>query len=351
MDDPVQVQDVQGINSTNFPLQVANGFEVTLFSDDVDGARVMALDFLGNLWVSQTSLGQVSLLEIKDGKVASINPIFKNLNRPHGLAFHPENPSLLYIAEEDKISRVTVYSEGTMEKIADLPSGDGHFTRTIEFGRDGRLYVSVGSSCNSCQESDSRRAAISSMRDDGSDFESFATGLRNSVFFAWHPVTGEMWATENGRDRIGDNIPPDEINIVKEGLDYGWPYCFGDNLLDRNFSSNTSCSTYEGSHIDLQAHSAPLGLEFTPSNWPSVYHDDLIVAFHGSWNRTVPTGYKLVHVKLSRNGDFEGVEDFISGWLLEDNTSLGRPVDVLRWQDSLLVTDDKAGVIYKISSQ
>lgn len=345
-----------GKNETPFPLTLPQGFSISIFAKDLPGARVMTIDRLGNMWVSQTSEGVVTVLEIQNGVVANQYSSIRNLNKPHGLAFDPDNPLMLYVAEEDKISRVPTYSDGSLTKKIDLPKDGGHFTRTIEFGPDGQLYVSIGSSCNVCNERDERRAKIFTMSRDGSNFAEFARGLRNAVFFDWHPVTGELWATEMGRDLLGDDVPPDEVNIVKEQGNYGWPICYGKNVHDTEFDKNTyvraPCTEpFEfGSYIDIPAHSAPLGLAFIPETaaWPEEYWNDLIVAYHGSWNRSSPTGYKLVRFKLDRQGNVEGVEDFVTGWLTPAG-ALGRPVDILVTPEgTMYVSDDKAGVIYEI---
>lgn len=359
-------------NTTSFPLKLPPGFSISIFAKDLPGARVMQFDTFGNLWVSQTSEGKVSLIEIDggSGRVVRHSPIFTNLRKPHGLAFDPENPFTLYYAEENKISRITVYSDDTPQKIVDLPAtGEHHFTRTIGFGSDGRLYVSIGSSCNVCHEEDSRRAKIFSMKKDGSDFKEFARGLRNAVFFVWHPKTGEMWATEMGRDLLGDDLPPDEINVIQNSvLNFGWPICYGKNIHDTDFDKNTyirnpCMEPFEiPSYIDIPAHSAPLGLAFIPPNqsklgtgqaaqpeWPKEYWHNLLVAYHGSWNRTEPTGYKVVRFKLDEQGNILSpqAEDFITGWLTEDG-ALGRPADIVIHDGAIYISDDKAGVIYKV---
>ncbi|PJE50490.1 MAG: hypothetical protein COV29_03725 [Candidatus Yanofskybacteria bacterium CG10_big_fil_rev_8_21_14_0_10_36_16] len=358
------------INSTDFPFILPDGFSIEIFAKDLPGARVMAFDSFGNMWVSQTREGQISLLEIQDGKVVRQNAVLKNLNHPHGLAFDPQNEFSLYYAEEDKISRIGVYSDGQPEKIIDLPGGGRHFTRTINFGpEDNRLYVSIGSSCDVCEEKDKRRGTIYSMNRDGSDFKPYATGLRNAVFFDWSYLDGRMWATEMGRDNLGDDLPPDEINIIEgpqaeskqNPPDFGWPICYGKGIHDTKFDKKTyirnPCEDTVSSHVDLQAHSAPLGLAFVPEEgWPEEYWYDLLVAYHGSWNRTEPTGYKIARIKLDAFGNYEGTEDFISGWLvpsetegLVDDGALGRPVDIITQSGGVVyVSDDHAGVIYKI---
>jgi len=345
---------VEAGNKTEFPLKLPEDFSIETFAGDLPGARVLVQDGLGNFWVSRTDRGVVTLLEMQDGRVVRQNDVFRGLRNPHGLAVDPQNGTTLYIAEEHRVSYVALYSEDTLHKIADLPtSGGGHFTRTIDFGPDGKLYVSIGSSCNVCAEKDPRRAAIYAMNKDGSDFKSYATGLRNTVFFTWSDVDGRMWGTDMGRDMLGDDLPPEEINIIEEGKNYGWPICYGNNINDRNFDKNTyiqdPCSDKVAPKVEMQAHSAPLGLGFVPEEgWPREYWYNLIVAFHGSWNRSTPTGYKLVRIILDDKGNYIGTEDFITGWL-QNGSALGRPVDVKIWDGgTMYVTDDKAGLIYKI---
>ena len=291
-------------------------------------------------------------------------PVFQNFNNPHGIAFDLGSPFSLVIAEEHQIIRVPTYSEYDVQKIVGLPADGGHFTRTLGFGPDGRLYVSIGSSCNVCNEKDERRAKIFSMNPDGSDFKEFASGLRNTVFFTWHPKTEKMWGSDMGRDLLGDDLPPDEINIIDAGKNYGWPNCYGKNAHDTDFDKNTyirnpCMEPFEmPSAIDVQAHSAPLGLAFIPEappagGWPREYWNNLLVAYHGSWNRSVPTGYKVVRYKFDAERKYLGEEDFITGWLHQSNggyEALGRPVDIVVNNDgTAFISDDKAGVIYKVS--
>ncbi|MBP6859270.1 MAG: PQQ-dependent sugar dehydrogenase [Candidatus Magasanikbacteria bacterium] len=341
-------------NNTGIPLSLPDGTAINTLAT-VPGARVMTVDSMGNLWVSQTKQGQVTLVEIKEGKAIKTTAIFKKLKNPHGLAFNPDDPFELYIAEENKISKVRIYSEDTLHKIIDLPSGGRHTTRTIGFGPDKRLYVSIGSSCDTCREKDERRATIYSMEKDGTDFKPYAKGLRNTVFFTWKNNT--MWGTEMGRDLLGDDLPPDEINIVQNEKNYGWPICYGQNIHDTKFDKNTyirnPCMTpFETPSLyDLPAHSAPLGLAFIPdSGWPQDMQGDLLVAFHGSWNRTTPTGYKIVKLKIDYSQEqpkVVGMEDFISGWLGTNKKTYGRPVDILTLPNGIMyISDDKAGKIY-----
>ena len=361
------------INTTGMPLKLPAGFSISIFAKDLIAPRVIKFDPAGNLVASITSEGKVVVLPDKngDGRADSEITILSGLNKPHGLAFKCDGDVCkLYVAETDKIVFYDYDKENlkaaNKKKLTDLPSGAGHFTRTIEFGPDSRLYVSIGSSCNVCNETDSRRAKIFSMNADGGDFKEFARGLRNAVFFTWSYVDGRMWATEMGRDYLGDYLPPDEINII--GLstavsgrnsipNFGWPTCYGKNIHDTDFDKNTyirnpCMEPFEApSYIDLPAHSAPLGLAFIPEEgWPQEYWYNLLVAYHGSWNRTVPDGYKIVRMKLDAKGNYSGVEDFITGWLTPDNQALGRPVDILvQPGGTMYISDDKAGVIYRVT--
>ncbi|MDP3901676.1 MAG: PQQ-dependent sugar dehydrogenase [bacterium] len=338
-------------------LKLPPGFEISVFAKNLDGVRAMLFDSFGNMWVSRTDEGIVDLLEVGgDGRIVRQTNMFTGLNKPHGLAINPSQPYVLYIAENDKISRVPIYSEGGLEKIVDLPGDGRHFTRTIGFGPDDRLYVSIGSSCDVCDEQDVNRAKIFSLNGDGGDFKEFARGLRNSVFFTWSYVDGRMWATEMGRDWLGDSLPPDEINIIEKGQNYGWPVCYGKNVHDTDFDKNTyirnPCSEplEKPSYIDIPAHSAPLGLAFVPEEgWPESYWYNLFVAYHGSWNRSQATGYKIVRAKLDERGQFSGFEDFITGWLQPNGQILGRPVDILIQPGGIMyISDDHAGAIYKV---
>lgn len=353
------------VNNTSFPLTLPDNFSISVYANNVPGARVMAIDGRGTMWVSQTGEGTISSIETKDGAVTGVNAVFRNLDRPHGLAIDYQEPEVLYFAEETKISKVKLYSEDAPQKIADLPAGSRHYTRTLGFGPDDRLYVSIGSTCDVCYEKDERLAAIYSMKRDGSDFKKVAQGLRNSVFFTWSYIDGRMWATEMGRDNLGDDVPPDEINVIESGPgagsgqdpvpDYGWPVCYGQNIHDSNFDKNqyiqNPCNGKVPAKVELPAHSAPLGLAFVPEEgWPESYWYDLFVAMHGSWNRSEPTGYKIVRVKLDERGNYQGTEDFISGWLDQNERSVGRPVDLLIQPGGVLyASDDKAGLIYKIT--
>ncbi|HBB38034.1 MAG: Glucose/sorbosone dehydrogenase-like protein [Candidatus Magasanikbacteria bacterium GW2011_GWD2_43_18] len=348
------------VNATDIPLSVPDGFTIEVFAEGIPGARVLALGPQGDIWVSQIQEGVVSRIAF-DG--STVEEVFTGLQHPHGLVFDSSDPSMLYIAEETKISKVDVDSaEKKFELVAELPEGGRHVSRTIGFGPDGALYVSIGSTCDVCEEEDDSYASIQKVNLETGELTPFATGLRNSVFFAWHEVDGSMWATEMGRDQLGDDLPPDEINKIVPGGKYGWPICYGQNIHDTEFDTKdyviNPCGATIPPVIALPAHVAPLGIGIIPEStvWPEEYWYDLIVAEHGSWNSADPVGYQLVRVPVST--DSAGAlllgtpEPFISGWLTEEGRALGRPVGVLiRPEGVIYVSDDKAGVVYKISYQ
>jgi len=351
------------------PFALPEGFAMSVFAEGVKGARTLAFDPSGALLVAQTSEGRIMALPDTDGdgKADAKVLVADGLDRPHGLAFRCTDPSrptecVLYVAEEDMLSSYEYNAEAHRavgrRELLPLPDAGagGHHTRSLHFmpyPDDSTLLVSVGSSCNACAEDDARRAAVLTYDVETGASGVFATGLRNAVFLAPHPVTGEVWATEMGRDGLGDDTPPDEMNIVKEGGFYGWPWYYGKNVRDdthRPGQAPEFAGTLMGSHVDLQAHSAPLGFAFVPEEgWPEEYWFDALVAYHGSWNRSEPTGYKIARIDLDDEGNYRGVEDFITGWLRPDGTLAGRPADVKALPGgTLYVSDDGAGVVYRV---
>jgi glucose/arabinose dehydrogenase len=349
------MSDVPGIDATGLGLTVPSNMKIEIFAKNLPNARVMVRDNFGNIWVSRTKSGIVTLLEIgSGGQVTNQMDIFKGLRNPHGLAIAPSSVgsgSVLYIAEETAIKKALLYSDAPVETIATLPAGGRHFTRTIGFGPDGRLYVSIGSTCDACIEQDQKHGTIMSMNPDGSDQKIIASGLRNAVFFDWSDVSGKMFATEMGRDTLGDVTPPDEIDVITEGAHYGWPFCYGDRIHDPHFPNDFVCNTTVPPHIALPAHVAPLGLAFVPEEgWPESQWYDLIVAEHGSWNSSEKVGYKLIRIPLDAEGNPDGQpEDFVTGWLTPSSVS-GRPVGLMiEPGGTLYISDDQKGVIYKLS--
>jgi len=352
------------IGTDRSPLSCPAGFELSVFTSEVPGARVLAFDPAGTLLVSLTREGKVVALPDRDedGRADQVAEVLAGLNLPHGLVFSARAEKRLFVAETDRVTSY-LYNPRTFQvtsphKIADLPGGGRHSTRTLLFqpGSDEKvLLVSVGSSCNVCQEEDWRRAKILAVDLLDGSLWSYASGLRNAVFMTVRPGTEQIWATEMGRDYLGDDLPPDEIDIIESGRDYGWPDCYGKNVPDRDFLGANkvegACRGKIPSFIDIPAHSAPLGLAFFPKRgWPRQYRGNLLVAYHGSWNRTVPTGYKVEIFRFDLQCKLLSSEDFISGWLAANGTSYGRPVDILITEKgTIYISDDKAGVIYRLA--
>ncbi len=369
----------------NLGLQVPEGFRISIFAKDLGAPRVLARDGFGNILVSIPKDGVVLALADtnSDGIEDKRYTLVQGLNKPHGLAVKCDSEQVgktreckLYVAEENRVASYT-YNAQTMraefnEELTKLPTGGRHTTRTLMWDPQNqtRLLVSIGSSCDVCIEKDEHRASIWSLDTNTKEFKLFAKGLRNAVFMATNPVDGKVWATEMGRDYLGDNAPPDELNIIEEPStelgprNYGWPNCYGKNIHDTAFDKNTyirnpCMEPFEmGSTVDLQAHSAPLGIAFVPADpstgsgqagWSDEYWYNALVAYHGSWNRTVPTGYSIARVKLNAKGEYQGTEPFITGWL-EGKKASGRPVDIILEPGGTgYISDDKAGVIYRLA--
>ncbi|MGC2153169.1 MAG: PQQ-dependent sugar dehydrogenase [Terriglobales bacterium] len=342
-------------------LQLPDGFHIAVFADNIDSARMLAFTPGGVLLVSESGEGRVVALPDPKhtGKAAREVDVLSGLNEPHGIAFYQGK---LYVAENDKVRRYD-WDEATLHatnpvKLADLPTGGGHSTRSILF-RGGKMYISAGSSCNACVEKDPRRATVMEFNPDGSGMKIFAKGLRNAVGLAENPKTDTVWVTVNGRDWLGDDLPPETIyDLGKNGGDAGWPYCYGDRVPDSNFapSGDNRCAGVLEPKVQMQAHSAPLGLAFyNGTMFPPDYRNNIFVAFHGSWNRSVPTGYKIVRIKLDDKGQpVGGAQDFITGWLAPGETKhgrwMGRPVGIAFAADgSMYLSDDAGGVIYRIT--
>jgi glucose/arabinose dehydrogenase len=321
-------------------LHAPPGFQVTTFAH-VSGARFMAVGPDGAVYVSQPDLGQVvRLVDTGRGVADSVTVFASGLDGPHGIAFHG---GVIYIAGHTGVVRI---AGSTHTVLNHYTGGGGHSTRTIVFGGppDSAMYVSIGSSCNLCVEKDSDRAVVMRYDTDGSHGRVFARGLRNAVGLAISPATGALWATVNERDNIEpnhENLPPDRLDIVTDGGDYGWPYCYGNHVPNPEYHDPVRCQRETPPVLGFQAHSAPLGLTF--------YRGDVLVAFHGSWNRRIPTGAKVVRVHLD-GGKPVGYDDFITGWQRNNGSRWGRPVDVIVARDgSVLVSDDAAGAIYRVT--
>jgi glucose/arabinose dehydrogenase len=339
-------------------LKLPAGFAITLYAR-TESPRMMAFSPGGTLLATSENAGTVTALANPQRNCRAPAPVtvLKDLNGPHGIAFHRGR---LYIAEVTRLVRYD-WDEAHLRAtggvvIARLPESGEHMTRTILFAND-KLYVSAGSSCNVCVESDPRRAAVSEMAEDGSEEHIFASGLRNAVGLALNERTGTVWATDNGRDWLGDDLPPDEIDdLGLAGGDFGWPYCYGNRVPDTKFGGTAArCRGTIPPRVELPAHSAPLGLVFYQGGmFPAEYQGDLFVAFHGSWNRSVPTGYKIIRVRMKDRGEPGAVEDFITGWLPAGETRrgkwMGRPVGLtIGPEGALYISDDGSGSIYRVT--
>ena len=321
----------------NFPIDISNDPGVSIFAKDLGAPRDLEFSPGGTLLVSIPSQGKiVSLPDVKN--------IITGLSKPHGLAFFEGK---LFVAEEQKVVRYS-WDEENLEAIKEkelfkLPKGGNHVTRTIAFDKSGKMFVSIGSTCDVCFEKNPLNGAVIVSDSDGKNPKLYAKGLRNSVFITVNLSTDELWGTEMGRDFLGDNLPPDEINIIREGGDYGWPTCFGNKVFDTKFDDQPQkerpCEATKAPVYEIAAHSAPLGLAF--------YENHLYVAYHGSWNRSTPIGYKVVRFDVSENS-ISNEQDFITGFL-EGSKTIGRPVDIaFDKEGTMFLSDDKAGVVYKV---
>src|ERR1700675_2305107 len=316
-------------------LKAPPGFHISIFAEEVDGARMMAFSPGGVLLVSESGEGKVVALPDPKhaGKAERTIPVLSGLNEPHGLAFYEGK---LYVAENDKVRRYD-WDEANLrasnpEPLADLPGSGGHSTRSLVF-HGSKMYVSAGSSCNVCIEKNPRRGAGTEFNPDGSVQKIFAKGLRNAVGLAVNPKTDTVWVTVNGRDWLGDNLPPEVVlDLGKDGGDAGWPYCYGDRVPDSKFTKpgDNRCKNVIAPKVQMQAHSAPLGLAFYEgSEFPAEYGNNIFVAFHGSLERRVAAGYKVVRVKLDDKGQPQGgAEDFITGWLAPGESKKGRWIPI-----------------------
>lgn len=360
-----------------FHTQVAKGFKIEVLDDRFFVPRRIAFgpDATAqkyDVFISESKANRVSMLRIENGVVTKRTKFVENLNQPYGLAFLN---GALYIGNTDAVVKLP-YKNGEArttakpQTVAALTQGgyNQHWTRNLLPARDGsKLFVTVGSSCNTCEEKDSQRAAISVMNPDGSDKRVYASGMRNPVGLALRPGTDELWTVVNERDNLGDDVPPDYLTLVKEGAFYGWPYAYTDingkvhpdpTFGDKNPAKveQTTAPTWP-----VQAHSAALGVAFYPqfgaggtkgpfALFPKEYEGDAFLAFHGSWNRSKKTGYKIVRVHFEGGKPIK-MTDFVTGFL-DNGDEIGRPVDVQIAPDgSMLFSDDGMGRIWRVTRQ
>lgn len=339
-------------------IKLPPGFQIDLYATGVPNARSLALGERGTVFVGTRTAGNVYALvdRDKDQRAEEVITIARGLNMPNGVAFRD---GALYVAEVNRILRYDGIESPVIEKKdppapavlrEDLPRERHHGWKYIAFGPDGWLYFQVGAPCNICESSDSRFASILRMRPDGSGVEVFAQGVRNTVGFDWHPLTRELWFTDNGRDWMGDERPPDELNHApRQGLHFGYPYRHGLGILDPKFGRKRADSEFVPPALELGPHVAALAVRFyTGSMFPAEYRGEAFIAEHGSWNRTQKIGYRLMLVRF-QNGRPVSYQPFASGWL-QGGEEWGRPVDVLLMPDgALLVSDDEADAVYRVS--
>ena len=346
------------INKLLESIQLPEGFEIEIYADNISNARSMDVSPSGTIYIGNRHEDNVFAIRDEDGdNKAEKKWIITNKlkNMPNGVAFHKGD---LYVAEVDKLwvfKNIEENLDNPGEPVLiydDYPKDKHHGWKFIAFGPDDKLYVPVGAPCNICESKNKMYASITRMNPDGSNREIFAHGVRNTVGFTWNPINNEMWFTDNGRDMLGDNIPPCELNrVTKPGQNFGYPYCHGDDIGDPEFGGKYSCSDFVPPARNLGPHVAPLGLKFYNGNmFPNEYIGDVFIAEHGSWNRSKKIGYRITRVKIEENKAIS-YEPFIYGWLNDDEQEAwGRPVDILILDDgSMLISDDKADVIYRVS--
>ncbi len=327
---------------------------VANFFSDLEKPRMMALSPYGDVVISDIKTQAVYALIDADGDYRAEKriTIIDKLNNPHGLAFHGND---LYIAETDKVRVLRNVRQGYgFDKneviISNLTDASGHFTRTIRI-HDDMLYLTAGSSCNACVEKNENRAAWIRFTLEGKEKTILARGLRNTVGFVRSPYTGEWYGVDNGRDWLGDLLPPEEINVLREGAHYGWPFCYGDAIRDSSIPGTFDCATTETPFWQMAAHTAPLGIVFYTGEMFPEYKGDLLIAQHGSWNSTKPVGYKVVRIDLNEQEQPQGEHTFLDIFLT-GQTVKGRPVDVLVGRrGEVYISDDFAGRVYVMYKQ
>jgi glucose/arabinose dehydrogenase len=332
-------------------LTLAEGHRLNIFASGLDGPRLMQLTADGDLIVSETDGGKVTLLSRdgdRDGKSDGKNTLADGLDQPHGLWLDGDK---LYVAEESHVLRYDFDGKELTNRtvvLKGLPEGGGHSTRTIKRGPDGYLYVTAGSSCNVCIEEHPWRAAMMRFRE-GGEPELFASGLRNTVGFDWQPSTGILYGVDNGRDRMGDDVPPEELNVINKGGFYGWPYHHGVDIVDPDYGGDMpkNLEATPPAHTFI-AHSAPLSIRFLTRQKDPAMNNTALVTLHGSWNRSKKSGYEIIKLSWKDDGSISD-EPFLTG-CEEDEDVACRPVDIAEAADgAIFVSDDETGAIYRIT--
>ena len=347
-----------GTKKKDMPLNLIRlpaGFKIDLYAHNVPNARSMVLTPAGTLFVGTRNAGKVYAVQDRNGdfQADAITIVANGLNMPNGVAF---KNGALYVAEVSRILRydnIEQQLESPPRAVIvrdDFPDDKHHGWKYIAIGPDDMLYVPVGAPCNVCEKKDPRYASIMRMRLDGSGLEIFVRGVRNTVGFDWHPLTADLWFTNNGRDWMGDDLPPDTLHDAPhKNMHFGFPYCHAGSIPDPRYGHLRNCDEFSQPALKLDAHVAPLGMKFYKGHmFPSNFRYRIFMAEHGSWNRSVPIGYRISMAVFDKDGP-PRYEIFAEGWL-RSGKSWGRPVDIIEMKDgSLLVSDDKAGVIYRIT--
>jgi len=340
-------------SSTNGDFVLPAGFKIEVFAKDVSGARQMTLGNNRVLFVGTANRKVYAITYSPDYKFQKLYTLADNLNSPNGVAFRN---GALFVGEINRILRyddienhlgdppkpITVFDK--------LPDDKHHGLKVIRFGPDGKLYIPIGMPCNVCLMKDKRFGTLNRINPDGTDFEIYASGIRNSVGYDWNPLTNQLWFTDNGRDMMGDDIPPDELNKASvKGMNFGFPFFHGGDIPDPDFGKDKNPDDYTKPELKLGPHVASLGMRFYTGNmFPSEYKNQIFIAEHGSWNRTHKIGYRITIVKLKDDKPVS-YQPFAEGWLKGESVS-GRPVDLQVLPDgSMLVTDDFGGIIYRIT--
>ena len=359
--DAANVVDDVPMDSTDLALlelELPEGFKIEVYARGVDGARSMAMGDNGTLFVGTRTENTVYAIQDTDGDFKADNVmVLDTMEVPNGIAMRNGDLYVAQVGSLWKYPNIEKQLGGSLNKeliYDDFPTEFHHGWKYIAFGPDDKLYVPVGAPCNICNRTneDERFATISRMDPDGSNREIYAKGIRNSVGFTWHPETGDMWFTDNGRDMLGDDIPPCELNHITEaGQHFGYPFCHGGIVKDPEFGEEHPCSDFVSPALQLGAHVAPLAIKFyTADMFPPNYQGKAFIAEHGSWNRSKKVGYRIMMADI-KDGKVIDYVPFINGWLNESTQEAsGRPVDILWMKDgSMLISDDYGDAIYRVS--
>lgn len=345
-------------------LQVPAGFTIAKYADSLGKPRMLAVSASGNVYVTSREAGTVTLLrDTNNDGISDQSQIVATIKSVHGITIYAGN---MYLASIKEVYRATINADGTLGQpqalITDLPDAGQHPNRTLAFGPDGQMYITVGSTCNACAEPNPEHATMLRANPDGTGRIVFASGLRNTIGFGWHPETKELYGFDHGIDWLGDEQQKEELNVIKQGAFYGWPYIYGDGnynphprpMGDTTYAQILAKTTLPS--LSYNAHAAPLGMVFytsptgAASGFPADYQNDAFVTMRGSWNRTQPSGYNVVRVHFE-GGKPARIDNFVTGFLVNNNQAqFGRPVGIATMPDgSLLFSDDNNGVIYRVS--